>query len=484
MDSNDLSIVKYIQKYFSKEPVIFDIGANRGEYTDFVLSLMPNATMVLVEPNDMWIKHLSDKYVGKRIQILNMLVGSVSEDIPFYYFTNNNDQLSSIYKRPVFDELPMQEKLTHCTTIDNIMGLITNEVDFVKIDTEGAEFDVLKGAAVSLLSKKINFLQVEYGETYKDAGITMKELILFVNKFGYEVYSFNGAPEKLNAETFVEDFHYDNYIITHLDILGEEVWGNTYASFVNLDHRKDRLEHMTMELDRVGIKAVRTRGMPVAETPNEDKYMVMRLRTPGAIGCHLSQVKIMQEALERDKNAFVMEDDLIFCNDLKERLDYIEKFTKTHDWDVIFLGATFQLNPPYWHSGTNKDLPLENPLKRDAECTDDPRMIRTYGCFSTYAYIVNKDSISKILQYFDANVHLSMGIDWLFIKMSPQLNAFTFVPGSVIQMNNPSDIGYGMSVFSNFLKMNGTFENSAYVFKHKMEDFDPTTFDWKEAKKI
>ncbi len=203
-------------------------------------------------------------------------------------------------------------------------------------------------------------------------------------------------------------------------------------------------------------------------------------RTPGALGCHISQVLVMGAACAELKHAFVMEDDLIFCSDFQKRLTYIDEFTKTHSWDAIWLGATFHVNPPYWHTGKNPDLKGSN-FGRDAELTDDPRMIRTYGAFSTYAYIVNLESIPKILALLDKHVHESMGIDWLFIKIQPQLKTFAFVPGCVKQMDNKSDIGKGWTIFSGFAKLNGTKENSAYWWQDRMEDFLPENFNWKEC---
>jgi len=38
-----------------------------------------------------------------------------------------------------------------------------------------------------------------------------------------------------------------------------------------------------------------------------------------------------------------------------------------------------------------------------------------------------------------------------------------------------------MTMWSGFLKLNGTFENSAYVYQERKEDFNPETFNWAEA---
>jgi len=247
------------------------------------------------------------------------------------------------------------------------------------------------------------------------------------------------------------------------------ILNDSYISFVNLDHRKDRLMRMERTLAKAGITAVRQRGMlPSEYTGDPDRVKVMRDRTPGAIGCHFSQVEIMGEAWIRGRHAFVMEDDLIFCSDFHQRMAIIDEFCATHPWDVIWLGGTFHVNPPWWH---------KNDLRRDAECTDHPRMVRTYGAFCTYAYIVNRESLEKVVTMLDAQLPTSIGIDYAFIQMQPYLMTYAFVPGCITQYDNQSDIGKGMTVFSGFKKL------GPYWFQDRMEQFNPETFNWHEARK-
>ncbi len=127
------------------------------------------------------------------------------------------------------------------------------------------------------------------------------------------------------------------------------------------------------------------------------------------------------------------------------------------------------MNPPHWHT--------KAPLRRDAECTDDPRMMRTYGAFCTYAYIVNRDSIATVLDGLNHQLNKSMGIDWAMIQLQPHLYTYAFVPGCMTQYDGKSDIGKGMTVFSGFKKL------GPYWFANQMSEFDPTKFNWHEAKR-
>lgn len=254
---------------------------------------------------------------------------------------------------------------------------------------------------------------------------------------------------------------------------------DSYCGFVNMDHRKDRLIHMTNQLSRVGIEADRIRGLRPSEVNIPHRRVnAMMQRTPGAIGCHFSQVEIMKRAKLAHHHAFVMEDDIIFCHDFNERVNIWTDFLKDREWDVFWLGGTFHV-PAYWHPhGKSRMQPdCSANIGRDCEYLGN-RFVRTYGAFCTYAYIVNYNSIDKILKLFDQHLHESIGIDWLFIKIQPQLNCFAFVPGSVKQMDNQSDIGTGITVFSGFSRLNGTHENSRYWYQERMNDFEADKFHW------
>ena len=182
---------------------------------------------------------------------------------------------------------------------------------------------------------------------------------------------------------------------------------NLYSGFLNLDHRKDRLDHMTRQIEKISLKPIRHRGKKPQEYDlSNPKYSVMLNRTPGAIACHEGQVEIMKEAQRQGKHAAVFEDDVIFCDDFDKRMEHIDNWTKTHEWDVIWLGASFHVHPPYWHKFGQSGMPPDcsAQLGKDCEPTDDPRMIRTYGAYVTFAYIVNFNSMDKIFKLFDEHL--------------------------------------------------------------------------------
>jgi GR25 family glycosyltransferase involved in LPS biosynthesis len=225
------------------------------------------------------------------------------------------------------------------------------------------------------------------------------------------------------------------------------------TKYINLKHRNDRKIHMENELNRVGIKADRFDAFKPSDCPwEEHKIAKMKQKWPGTIGCHYSHVKALEECLNQNKHAFIMEDDIIFCSDIQKRFEYIENFLNKNEWDIFWLGSTVHLNPFVWHTGNYYEL-KNSKIGKDAEKINDEKIIRTYGCWSMYAYFVNKKSIEKILYLLDAHVHESRAIDWLFIKIQPRLKTYCFIPGCVKQLDNMSDISKNISHFSKFSKL-------------------------------
>jgi GR25 family glycosyltransferase involved in LPS biosynthesis len=226
---------------------------------------------------------------------------------------------------------------------------------------------------------------------------------------------------------------------------------NCYTAYINLSHRKDRNEHMIEQLLKVGVYSERMPGLTPDLFP-EQQYNKMRGKTPGAIGCMVCQMAVMHIALSKDKHAFVMEDDLVFCEDFHDRLRVFEG-NVPGNWDILWLGGTFHKEPVWHGDGHLNKLPCTCTLSKDWEPTGHKNIVKTFGVWSTYAYIVNKTSIEKVLKGLEDLMPQTIGIDYSMIAMQPELNTYAFVPGMIKQMDNQSDIGKGITKFSGFEKL-------------------------------
>lgn len=243
-------------------------------------------------------------------------------------------------------------------------------------------------------------------------------------------------------------------------------WENIDWAYVNLHQRPDRQAHAAAEFAQQGIVPRRVPGLLSTRDTWYPTPLTQRMynRTPGAIGCWLSQMTALRSA-PQDKIAAVCEDDVCFCKDLRERIAYLGAHVPAN-WDIVWLGATFHCNPPVWHKDT---------LGFDAKRVGH-RIFRGFGIWSTYAYLVNPRSAARILDMMDTYMADSDGIDHCAILyLEPQLNTYFMVPGCAWQVDGQSNIGTGVTEFSAFRRL------GPYAWADRMQDFDPDTFNWNEA---
>ena len=244
------------------------------------------------------------------------------------------------------------------------------------------------------------------------------------------------------------------------------IWRDIEWFYINLSHRTDRLAHITQEFDRIGISAQRFDALRLEDYHGPKKDVAVMMATPKTIGNWLSHLAVWKKVQDTDKVVGVLEDDALLCDDFTARLQYIEdNFDKP--WDIFYLGATYHVDHPVWHKHT---------LGRDFEQTDVKYIHRVYGAFSNQGYLVNGQSVTKLLALMEREKPTTRGSDTAMIKLQPELQCYSFTPGMVFQIDSQSDIGIGVTRFSKFFDTLG-----AHVWCRRLEDFDYDSYNWHEG---
>jgi len=205
------------------KPVIFDVGANEGQYAKLAREIVPGAIIHSFEPSPVSFARLSK--AAKQIGVLAhpLALGDARAEVDFFdYADEAGSQHASLYREVIEDihKRPAISVKVRCETLDAISRkLCIDRIDLLKIDTEGHEMAVLVGARNLLESGAIDVIQFEFNEMNVIARVFMKDFMaLLANYRFYRLLQDDVIEFGSYDPTFMEVFAYQNIACVRRDI--------------------------------------------------------------------------------------------------------------------------------------------------------------------------------------------------------------------------------------------------------------------------
>lgn len=207
--NGELFALKYV---LSNEttPVIFDVGAQGGDYIKEILNLTKDRARVYAfEPSSRDYKILEKSLsISNRATVIKSALGDVEGDVTLYYSSDGVTGLSTLYKaHKGFDR---SEKVK-IQTIDKFCKLndIKN-ITFLKLDVEGSELACFRGAKQML--PNIKYIQFEFSASSRDSRTYFKDIFNFLSD--YTIYRLlrDGLYEIKSPEKITELLFTTNYL--------------------------------------------------------------------------------------------------------------------------------------------------------------------------------------------------------------------------------------------------------------------------------
>jgi FkbM family methyltransferase len=204
--------------------LIFDIGANKGLFTDECLKKFSNSKIVVIEPNDNLFDFLTVKYqkFKDQIFILNNLVSSTyGEEIEFFICetdTISTASLDWVRNSRFSNEFTWNKKVKKTSVnLDNLVKKF-GKPNLIKIDVEGYEYEVVKG-----LSSKQEKLCFEWAEEQKENIVKTCE---HLKNIGYNYFGSIEGDEYLKEPESYTTF--ENFsLLNNLNAEKKQKWGKS-----------------------------------------------------------------------------------------------------------------------------------------------------------------------------------------------------------------------------------------------------------------
>lgn len=211
---------KLMEKIIGQGDIAVDIGANFGWYTTLFSKIAgSNGKVVAIEamPSTftMLKKNLELNNCTDNVHLLNAMCSDTTGDGVILNFPSLHPGLASAM--PYANELSTKETIKK-ETLDNIIKKLNLPcINILKIDVEGAEFEVIRGAKEALSKGDIQALMIEANDERSHAfGYEFSECLNYILKCFQYFQLFRITKKKLALlpmESTKDYFHGDNLLL-------------------------------------------------------------------------------------------------------------------------------------------------------------------------------------------------------------------------------------------------------------------------------
>lgn len=186
-----------LEKLRVKHPVVFDVGAHFGNVTEYYLRMWDDVDIYCFEPEAAALAKLRSRFgKDKRVHIEPLALSDKRKVNPVSFFVGGQSgEMSSLLPRPFKGRRYYRHELrerqeVHVDSLDEYCE--ERELNFIhvlKLDVQGAELDVLKGASNHLTEGNISLIYTEilFVSQYQ-GGPDFYELWRYLRRYGYTLF--------------------------------------------------------------------------------------------------------------------------------------------------------------------------------------------------------------------------------------------------------------------------------------------------------
>lgn len=222
-DSGETRFLREALADLPPRPVVFDVGANMGDYAAAVLAVRPDAAVTCFEPSPTCLAKLAARF-GERVSLMPYALAAASGTAQLYSDTPGSG-LASLTQRQIghFGITLDHSETVRTRSLDEVVAeLGVGFVDLLKLDVEGHELDVLQGGRQTIAAQKCGAVQFEFGGANIDTRTYLRDFFSFFRECGYglAIIGQSGLVPLARYSEALEQFAVTNFVARPLDAVG------------------------------------------------------------------------------------------------------------------------------------------------------------------------------------------------------------------------------------------------------------------------
>jgi FkbM family methyltransferase len=192
---NDVLQINYFEQHFKADHVLWDIGSHHGHYSIFAAVIAKGNNQVFsFEPDsvarNIQIRNFQLNQLESKIVVSDIAVSDRNGTLHFHSLEGNSN--SHIIKDDNFSDRHTIEVQTK--TVNTLVSELPLP-NFVKIDTEGAEIDILRGAGSLLEKPDITFICELHPFAWESFNVSYDDFLSILNKYGRKIQLLDTAKK-------------------------------------------------------------------------------------------------------------------------------------------------------------------------------------------------------------------------------------------------------------------------------------------------
>lgn len=217
-NSGELPLLKRHLKNLDK-PVIFDIGAHVGEYLEACMNINNQARVHCFEPSKVHYKKLSSVNLEDESNVVINNFGLGLDEGSFTLYKDEEVSGLASFKKRDLNHLDISFDHQEVCEVRNPLRYCEENnieyIDWLKVDIEGAEFQLFESFSPYFKEKKIKACQFEYGHANIESRVYFRDFYNFFSSHGYNlgILRPNGQITLIkNYEEKYENMYIANFV--------------------------------------------------------------------------------------------------------------------------------------------------------------------------------------------------------------------------------------------------------------------------------